>query len=202
MRAALIRAAVRTDAAAIDALCRATARDGEPQSDDVADPILVSLVYALPYLALEPKTTRVLEYDGRVAGYVVGALDSSAFYRRWAADWAPRHLPRPPGADADLLALLADPLRALPDDVDGYPSHLHINLAPAARGGGWGGRLLDAFSDGLRDAGSPGVHLRVGAANASAVRFYRRHGFVTAEADDETLTMVRRWAPSALPRRR
>lgn len=202
MSDALIRAATPADTDAIDRLCRATAQSGEPQPDDVADPILISLVYALPYLHLEPQTARVLERHGRVAGYVVGAVDSYAFYRRWSADWATRHLPRPRGADPDLVALLAEPLRALPAGVDGYPSHLHINLAPAARGGGLGKRLLDAFLDGLRAAGSPGVHLRVAADNQDAVRFYCGRGFMTAERDDETLTMVRGWPPSARPPRR
>ena len=195
---AVIRVGSADDAYALDLLCRATARGGGPQPDDVVDPSLVSLVYALPYLALEPQTSRVLEKGAQVVGYVVGALDSPTFYRRWASDWAPRHLPRPAGADAALVSLLADPAQALPAGIERFPSHLHINLAPEARGGGWGGRLLESFLEGLRAAGSPGVHLRVGAENTPAIRFYRRHGFAVL-GGDHTVTLVRSITGHGLP---
>lgn len=190
MADAVIRVGSADDAHALDLLCRATALSGDPQPDDVVDPGLVSLVYALPYLALEPQASRVLEKDAQVVGYVVGALDSPRFYRRWASDWAPRHLPRPAGADAALVSLLADPAQALPAGIERFPSHLHVNLATEARGGGWGARLLESFLEGLRAAGSPGVHLRVGAENTPAIRFYRRLGFAVLGGDD-TLVMVR-----------
>jgi ribosomal protein S18 acetylase RimI-like enzyme len=185
-----IRPATLPDDDPIDLICRATARGGEPQPDDVADPALVSLVYALPYLALERRTCHVLEDAGTVIGYVVGAVDSADFYRRWTAQWAPRHLPRPVGADPALVSLLADPDRALPPGVERYPSHLHINLLPVARSGGWGGRLLQSFLQTLALAGSPGIHVRVDEGNEAAVRFYRRLGF-TVHRRDHTLTMVR-----------
>jgi ribosomal protein S18 acetylase RimI-like enzyme len=186
-----IRPATSDDADAIDGICRATANGGGPQPSDVVDPLLVSLVYALPYVAFEPATARVLVQDGIVTGYVVGALNSNAFYRRAAREWAPRHQPRPDGADPELVSLLADPMRALPEGVEGFPSHLHINLAATARSDGWGSRLLTSFIEGLVAAGSHGVHLRVGAENEAAVRFYRRHGF-TVLGGDSTLTMGRR----------
>lgn len=185
-----IRPPTSDDADAVDRVCRTTAHSGAPQPSDAVDPVLVSLVYALPYLAFEPGTSRVLTQDGTVTGYVVGALDSPAFYRRWASDWAPRHLPRPEGADPELVSLLRDPEGALPEGVERFPSHLHINLAPTARRGGWGSRLLTSFIEGLVVAGSPGVHLRVGAGNEPAVSFYRRQGFAVLDGDD-TLTMVR-----------
>lgn len=186
-----IRPGRPTDADAVAAVCRATAVGGSPQPSDVVDPTLVELVYARPYLALEPSTARVMLSADHVVGYVVGARDSTKFYRRWETEWAPAHLPRRPGADPELDQLLRDPMSALPADVDPYPSHLHINLLPGARGGGHGLTLLESFCDGLHAAGSTGVHLRVDAANAGAVRFYRRAGF-TLLSDGPTPTMVRR----------
>lgn len=186
-----IRPGRHTDADSVAAVCRATAAGGGPQPSDVVDPTLVELVYARPYLALEPSTARVMLSAGRVVGYVVGARDSAAFYRRMQAEWAPAHLPRPQGADPDLELLLRDPIGALPADVEPYPSHLHINLLPGARGGGHGLALLQSFCDGLHAAGSTGVHLRVDVANGGAVRFYERAGF-TLHSDGPTPTMVRR----------
>jgi len=186
-----IRPGRGSDADAVARVCRLTAEQGDPQPDDVADPDLVADVYARPYLALEPTTARLLLADGVVVGYVVGALDSTAFYRRWQREWTPRHLPRRPGADPGLVELLTRPLGALPDGLHDYPSHLHVNLLPWARGGGHGARLLGDFVDGLTRAGSAGVHLRVDPANTAARRFYLRLGFQPATGNGDALVMVR-----------
>lgn len=180
------------DADEVAAVCRATARAGEPQEADHPDPELVTLVYARPYLALEPATSRVLVDGERVVGYVVGAIDSAVFYSRWQRHWAPRHLPRLVPSDPGLAHLLEHPMAAMPVGVTGYPSHLHINLLPEARGSGQGRLLLADFVTGLRSAGSPGVHLRVGRANDRARRFYERLGFrrVADDPTTGTLTMV------------
>ena len=191
MSAIEVRAAASRDTEDVARICRLTADAGRPQPDDVADPDLVADVYARPYLVLEPQTARVLVADDVVAGYVVGAVESGSFYRRWEQVWTPARLPRPEGADPALLALLERPLTALPDSVQGFPSHLHVNLLPHVRGGGNGAQLLTSFMDGLRQAGSPGVHLRVDRANFPARRFYGRLGFEVASRQDDTLVMVR-----------
>lgn len=190
-----VRPGLSTDADLVAAVCVATAEAGRPQPVDVADPDLVALVYARPYLALEPQTSRVLIDEGTIVGYVVGAVHSPSFYRRWRAEWTGRHLPRPAGADPGLVRLLTHPELALPPDVVRYPSHLHVNLLPAARGGGLGARLVHSFLGGLAAAGSPGVHLRVNADNTRAQRFYERLGFARHGGDD-TVTMVRVLTPA------
>ncbi|MGA7690403.1 MAG: GNAT family N-acetyltransferase [Jiangellales bacterium] len=195
MSGVVVRPGLPGDADAVAAVCRATANAGEPQPPDVTDPSLVELVYARPYLALEPATARVLLDGAQVTGYVVGALVSHMFYRRWQTEWAPVHLPRPEGADPGLVRLMREPLVALPPGVDDYPSHLHINLLPNARGGGRGLALLESFAAGLRAAGSPGIHLRVDAANVAAIGFYERAGFRLL-TDGATRTMVRRLSRS------
>ena len=179
------------DSDAVASVCRATADGGQPQPQDHADPDLVALVYARPYLALEPGTARLILDEDDVVGYVVGAADSSSFYRRWAHEWTPHHLPRPAVTDADLAELLQDPMSALPGGVETYPSHLHINLLPQARGSGAGRDLLESFVDGLSAAGSPGVHVRVGIDNAAALRFYERAGFAPVGVTAGTTTLGR-----------
>ncbi len=186
-----VRAAEPADADDVARVCRLTADAGRPQPDDVADPGLVADVYARPYVALEPQTARLLVADGLVAGYVVGAVDSASFYRRWEREWTPAHLPRPAGADPELVTLLAQPLTALPEGLHEFPSHLHVNLLPHVRGGGNGARLLAAFVEGLTRAGSPGVHLRVDPANTTARRFYERLGFQERTPHAGALVMVR-----------
>lgn len=180
------------DENSVAAICAATAKAGEPQPANTVDPELVTLVYARPYLVIEPATSRVLVDGDRLLGYVVGAVDSRAFYRRVAADWSPHHLPRPPGADPELVHLLTHPMTALPSGTADFPSHLHVNLMPAARGGGEGARLIDAFVDGLAVAGSTGVHVRVARDNTAALRFYERVGFTPLSRDADTAVLVRR----------
>lgn len=179
-----IRPGRPADAAAVGAVCRATARMGAPLPPDHPAPWLLSAVYAEPYLVLEPGTARVLLDDGRVVGYAVGAVDSAAFYRRWEREWTPLQAGRVDGLDLDACAEVAElarvmtsPRRMLPPGMADHPSHLHVNLLPAARGGGHGAALLGDFLDGLRAGGSPGVHLGVDPRNTRAAAFYRRLGF-------------------------
>jgi ribosomal protein S18 acetylase RimI-like enzyme len=179
-----IRPGRPTDAAAVAAVCRATARLGAPLPRDHPAPWLVSAVYAEPYLALEPGTARLLLDDEEVVGYAVAAVDSAAFYRRWVREWTPRLSEQVAGLDvaasaevAELARLLVDPRRMLPPGMEDHPSHLHVNLLPAARGAGRGAALLSDVLAGLRDGGSPGVHLGVDPRNQRAAAFYRRLGF-------------------------
>lgn len=191
------------DADAVAAVCLATARRGDPV--DPGDPAggLMAAVYARPYLALEPSSDRLLRTDeDEVVGYVLAAVDSVTFYRRWRQEWSPRF--GPPGEDAGpevrrLHALLTHPERLLPapSTVAAHPSHVHVDLLPTARGGGWARRLLAEVLAGLAAAGSPGVHLGVDPQNQRALRFYRRCGFRPSPADDDpqTVLLVRDCSP-------
>ena len=69
------------------------------------------------------------------------------------------------------------PERTAAKIVEAYPSHLHINLLPHLRGGGIGRQLMERWLATVRDMGSRGAHLAVGAANRRAIRFYRACGF-------------------------
>jgi GNAT superfamily N-acetyltransferase len=92
---------------------------------------------------------------GRVIGYLAGSRANPAQDTRFA--------------ELPYFAQLTQPCQR-------YPAHLHINLAENERGRGIGGRLIEAFSSTLREAGEPGVHVVTGA-NARNVSFYRRLGF-------------------------
>jgi len=89
--------------------------------------------------------------DGAVEGYLTGCPDSAGSTPLF--DMIPRYR-----LFADLFAR--------------FPAHLHVNVAPDARGRGVGARLVDAFAN---EVGS-GVHV-VTAANARNVGFYARNGF-------------------------
>lgn len=95
---------------------------------------------------------------GGYAGYLTGCRDSAA------VDGPGRVIPKY-GVFADLFAA--------------FPAHLHINLAPDARGLGLGRRLIDAFAADCISDGLAGMHVvtGVGARNAA---FYTRAGFIHA----------------------
>jgi GNAT superfamily N-acetyltransferase len=92
---------------------------------------------------------------GTVAGYLVGAVHDPAEQARFA----------------DMTYFRAE-FRPL---CRTFPAHLHINLAPAFRGMGLGGRLIEAFAAYAAAAGAPGMHV-VTAEGARNVSFYARCG--------------------------
>ncbi len=93
--------------------------------------------------------------DGVLLGYIVGA------HKDPAAD--------PRFADIGFY-------RELGHVTPQYPAHLHINLAPEARGRRVGSRLIEAFMADARVARLPGVHLVTGRDSRNR-SFYARLGF-------------------------
>ncbi|MBI4830545.1 MAG: GNAT family N-acetyltransferase, partial [Candidatus Lindowbacteria bacterium] len=61
--------------------------------------------------------------------------------------------------------------------VDGYPAHLHMNLAEGYRSSGTGSKLMTAYLDYLRANNVKGLHLGTTTRNKLAVPFYRKWGF-------------------------
>lgn len=82
------------------------------------------------YLSQYPQWAYVaIAGDGRVAGYLVGALaEGSAF--------------------DDFAVAAAE-----------FPAHLHVNLAPEFRNRGIGADLIEAFAADVRRAGANGMHV-------------------------------------------
>lgn len=115
-----------------------------------------------------------VDVDGRVCGYVIGALADPAH--------DPRH------ADLGYFQVFQHVTRQ-------FPAHLHINIAPACRSSGLGSRLLTTFVDHVRAEAVPGVHIVTGAGLRN-VRFYARNGFAimaeTAWKAGRVVIMARR----------
>lgn len=179
------RAADREELAEV---CLRTAASGGDATGVYSDDALMPEVFALPYVEHDPSLAFVVEHDGRVVGYVLGAADTRAFVEWWRREWAPGFVARHPvvGAptghrpsftEAQLLEAGAEPDRMLVVELDEYPAHLHIDLLPEAQGRGLGRRLIELLRDALRSRGVPGVHLGIDPANTSARAFYLRLGF-------------------------
>jgi len=189
------------DEAALMRVCVETGAAGKDATGLLTEPDLLSHVFLLPYLALEPKLASVVAVDdGPPVGYVLGALDSRAFEAATEAQVWPALRDRYPldafGADtldALLVHLLHHPIEAPDELVAEYPSHLHIDLLPPVQRGGHGRRLIERLLAQLAERGSTGVHLGTSEKNTNAIAFYRHIGFDQwGPSGQGELTMVRR----------
>ena len=165
------------------------------------EPRLLSEIYLLPYLALEPQfATVVAPSAAPPVGYVLGALDTASFEAAAEARWWPSLRDRYPrdtfpadAPEAALVRRIHEPTSSPDALLREYPSHLHIDLLPEVQGQGFGRRLLQRLFDQLEAAGSRGVHLGVSTANRRAVAFYGAMGFDEWPNDGGgALTFVRR----------
>ncbi len=160
---------------------------GAPAAEGWGHEQSLAEVYLTPYLDLEPASTFVAVVDGRLAGYLAGCVDDAGFPSeadRARAAIRKHHLRWRPGPAWFFLRTRYDVvvcrLRGEPtaQELGGprWPSHLHIDLLPAARGVGAGEGLMNAWFDRLREVGSPGCYLHTSAENEKAVRFFERMG--------------------------
>src|SRR5690606_21941138 len=180
-----IRQASEADRPALRALfVRAGA--GSPTDDLWGDPESEAAVYLYPYLAREPESLFVAAAeDGTLVGDLTGCVDSAAFPgEEERIDQAIRRygLLRRRGAVAFFARAVADALvaklRGQPATWEftdpRWPSHLHINVAPEARGTGAAAALVDRFLAHAEAAGSPGCHLQTVVENRRAVAFFEK----------------------------
>jgi ribosomal protein S18 acetylase RimI-like enzyme len=183
------------DEPALYEICLRTGDAGRDATGRYADPRLLGHLYVGPYLALAPEFAFVLDDAGTPVGYALGALDTDRFTAACEASWWPplrRRYPDPADArtpDEQLAALIHHPPVWPSEITSRYPSHLHIDLLPAAQGQGHGRALMQRLLDALAAAGSTGVHLGVARANQNAIGFYRRLGFVELDSSPGDFTM-------------
>lgn len=146
-------------------------------------------IYLEAYMDLEPESLFVAEVDGVLVGYLAGNLDHANFPReserieRAIRKYLLLLRPRPAAFLArsvlDMGRAKLRGERTASDFTDErWPAHLHINVAPSARGTGASDGLMNAWFRRLRENGSPGCHLLTLAENTRAVRFFERMGFV------------------------
>lgn len=181
-----LRKATKADHAALQLVCLKTGDSGADATTREDDPGLLGLIYAVPYQVFAPDFAFVIEHDEAVCGYVLGALDSGAFYRQLAQEWFPvlRGLVGDPGPDearwqgSDWARYaIHHPELVYPPALAPFPAHGHIDLLEVARGRGIGRRALEHLMARLQGAGAPGMHLQVSPRNAKALAFYEKLGF-------------------------
>lgn len=177
-------------------ICRETGPRDDAGNLVYTHPRLLGEVYVGPYIALEPELAFVAA-DHDVAGYVIGVRDTSEFEEKCERQWWPMKREQypegefpAPAPEHRLLRMIRQPDVTPTWLAEQYPSHLHIDLLPRLQGRGMGGALMARLLDALRAAGSPGVHLGVGAANTGAIGFYDHLGFTTVSRTESGLIMA------------
>jgi len=184
-------------------VCLRTGDNGEDASHTFDDPKALGHIFVGPYVRLEPQLAFVLEDRQGVCGYALGALDSKRFYDAYLNQWLPeirlRH--REPTGDparwtrtAKVYFEYYHPEIFMPEPYNQYPSHVHIDLLPRARGRGLGREMMKVLLAELTAKGSPGVHLGMGATNTRAERFYRKLGFHELARVGDVLYLGKRMA--------
>lgn len=183
----MIRLLQEGDESAVRAICFQTALYGHPMRPYLDDEYFVGELFAGYYLRHARELFWVAEdAPGRMAGYLAGCLDTRRQERTYARHYLPYlaglFLKRKLWKKRAAWQLLWAGLRAAPARrllapwFDAYPAHLHINLAPAARGQGLGRRLLEHFLAQLQARGVFKLHITT--ASDAAPAFFHRCGFV------------------------
>ena len=124
------------------------------------------------------------ERVGEVVGYIVGTPDTASFEDHFHHTHWPAQQRRFPatgvvsGKEQSILQYAsARGTDHLPEYVQRYPAHLHINLLSEAQGRGLGRDMIRTLLDALRRDGIKGLHLGASAENDGACAFYRKMGF-------------------------
>ena len=181
----MIRRYRASDLPELRRICLLTGNAGGDATGLYSDDGLLPDIFLEPYVTFLPDTAWVLDLGDGPVGYLVGALDTAAFASVWRESWVPELARRHPVVPAAELWLL----EWEPTPVDGYPAHLHIDLLPAAQGGGWGRALLRELGAAAVAEGVPGIHLGMSADNAGALAFYERLGFGVLRAEADVLVL-------------
>lgn len=181
----LIRAAHISDLPHIYDICLKTGFSGADATDLVSDRFIIGQYFAAPYIHYETDLCFVITTGSTLLGYILGVSISRDFNAWMNKTWLPairEYYPLTMTVKSDFEKFMIETIHKeciFPDFLEGYPSHLHIDLLPAAQRKGLGTKLIEKLIEKLQVKGSPGLHLAVGEKNTNAIQFYNRTGFST-----------------------
>jgi len=177
-------------------VCLATGDSGASALDLYNHKDMLGEIYVGPYLSFQPDLSLTLIQDG-VSGYALAALDTRSFEDTLSANWWPSILEKYSSSspenfndrEKNLFGYIQKPPLRPAEIVKNYPSHLHIDLLEKTQGRGIGKAMMHLLLEMLREQGSEGVHLGMGATNARAFTFYTKLGFTLLDKNDNEWTM-------------
>lgn len=177
-------------------VCLATGDSGASASHLYNEKEMLGEIYVGPYLTFQPELAFTLIQDG-VAGYALAALDTKHFEdildKRWWPTIQEKYGKKSPEnfnqLEQDLFRHIQNPPLSSKGIVEQYPSHLHIDLLEKVQGRGIGKAMMNLLFETLKEQGSQGVHLGMGAKNARAFNFYTKLGFTLLEKNENEWVM-------------
>ena len=177
-------------------ICLATGDSGANAEHLYNQKDMLGEIYVGPYLNFQPELSFTLIQDG-VAGYALAALDTTSFENTLSNQWWPvileKYSNRSPEnfneREKNLFRYIQNPPLRSKEVISQYPSHLHIDLLEKAQGRGIGKAMMLLLLETLREQGSTGVHLGMGARNDRAFIFYTKLGFTLLDKNDDEWTM-------------
>ena len=177
-------------------ICLQTGDSGKDATKLFNDPVVLGHIYVGPYMEYEPQSVFILNDDSGVCGYILGTMNSNAFYDWMNKDWFPvirKNYNQPIGESSKwsrtekTINILFQPMNnKLFTD---FPAHLHIDLLPRAQGKGQGKLMMDHYILHLKKNNISGVHLELGITNERAFNFYSKYGMDELERDDDSIYM-------------
>ncbi len=187
----VIRKYRHEDRAAVRHICCETGFLGEPQEAVFHGRDVFADMWSSYWTDYEPESAFVAEWEGRVAGYLLGCLDTERQERIFKKEIAGKLFrkalrqgffikPRNAATVSRMIRSIVKGELSIPqDEIQAeYPAHLHTNIAdPELRGRGLGWKMMEAYFDYLRDNDVKGLHLGTTSHNKQAVPFYHRCGF-------------------------
>lgn len=183
-----IRKYESTDEAGVATVCYKTGFMGDTLhgAGRFNDEVLFTSLFCRYYLRYEPHNCFVLvdNSTNRIAGYVIGSLDTRAQVRRLVLRMGLPIILRAMFYTSwkypESIRAIFTMIRATVSGkrtgylVQDLPAHLHINILPEYQGLGMGSQLLDAFEDQTLSCGVVGIHLRTTSRNIKALSFYEK----------------------------
>ena len=182
----IIRQAKISDMDDLYDICIRTGNYGEDARNLYNNHEALGIYYVGPYVAFEQDLAFVLEDKLGICGYVLGTKDTKIFFKKMTEEWLPKYQKRFPMPDGDpekwdmdqkIVALIHNPRVSIPDSLNNFPAHLHIDLLPRARKKGNGRRMIETLHEKLQILGIKGVFLDVGINNLNAQSFYEKIGY-------------------------
>ncbi len=133
------------------------------------------------YIDNEPENCFVLDDDGKAVGYVICAEN----YDKYKQIFDEKYLPLNKHLDEGLYRWAVNSTVLQKKYKESFPAHLHIDLLPQYQRKGYGGKLINALFDHLKNKGVCGVMLTAGPQNETGVNFYKKYGFQLLEETPE-----------------
>ena len=184
------------DRAGLYHVCLATGDSGAGAFHLYNQKEMLGEIYVGPYLSFQPDLSFTLVQEG-ASGFALAALDTRSFESTLSKQWwtliqekysnlSPENFNE---REKNLFSYIQNPPLRPEAIVRDYPSHLHIDLLETAQGRGIGKAMMNLLLDTLREQGSKGVHLGMGAQNSRAFTFYTKLGFTLLDKNDDEWTM-------------